>query len=145
MDAIIAVQLAEKHATKIKDALKPKLAAMITDEFLIEGFWMDRITPTAWFATERELVGLVYLIMYNYSNDKIEMKKEKELAELPDDQNPVYIFSLTSTELLLQISDGEIDAVDYARAEISNRGIGKNGVWVGFREAKRQWGEVVKK
>ncbi len=143
MDAITAVQQAAKQAAKIKDAFSPELSAMITDDFLTQEFWMDRISPTTWFTSERELTGLVYMIMYNYANDKIEMKTEKEIAELPDDLNPNYIFSLTATVLLVQIAKGEIDAVDFARKELANRGLGRHGLWVGFREAKKQW-EVVK-
>lgn len=67
------------------------------------------------------------------------MKKEKTKTELPDDLNPDYMFSITSSELLLQIATGKIDAVDYAKKELANRGTGKAGVWVGFKEAEKQW------
>ena len=67
------------------------------------------------------------------------MKKEKTRTELPDDHNPDYMFSITASELLIQIATGEIDAVDYAKKELANRGTGKAGVWVGFKEAARQW------
>lgn len=67
------------------------------------------------------------------------MKKQKTNSELPDDLNPEYMFSITPSELLIQIAIGKIDAIDYARKELAARGTGKNGVWVGFKEAERQW------
>jgi hypothetical protein len=56
-----------------------------------------------------------------------------------DEQNPDYIFSLTTTLLLLRIARGELNANDYVRKELVNRGIGRHGLWVGFPEAARQW------
>lgn len=66
MDAIEAVQQAVKHATKIKGALKTELAARITEDFLTEDFWMDRIKPESWFMSEMHLVGFVYSIIINH-------------------------------------------------------------------------------
>ena len=137
-DAMMAIHEATAHAKKIKDAMRPDLAEHITDEFFDIGFWMDRIAPTAWFTSERELVGFVFLVMYKHVNKVNDMKTEK-VAELPDDLNPKFIFCNTATELLLQIATGKIDAVDYARKELAARGTGKNGEWVGFKEAERQW------
>ena len=142
MDAILAIHEAVVHAEKIKETMRPDLAELITDEFFDISFWMDRISPTAWFSSERELVGFVYLVMYKYVNKNKEMKTEK-VEELSDDLNPKFMFSNTATELLVEIAIGKIDAIDYAKAELSARGIGKAGVWVGFREAKKQW-EVLK-
>ena len=137
-----AIHEAVEHAKKIKETMRPDLAEKITDEFFDIGYWMDRISPTAWFSSERELVGFVYQVMYKHVNKK-DMKTEK-LAELPDDLNPKFIFCNTATELLLEIAKEKLDAIDHAKAELAARGIGKAGVWVGFREAKKQW-EVVKK
>ena len=74
------------------------------------------------------------------------VRKDGKLAEvfvptkeLSDDLNPEYMFNMTATEILLQIAKGKIDAVDYAKKQLSNRGIGKSGVWVGFSEAAKQW------
>ena len=139
MDAIVAINEAVVHAKKIRDAMRQDLAEHISDEFYDIGFWMDYIAPTAWFTSERELVGFVYLVMQKHANKINDVKTEKEIAELPDDQNPVYMFSITPTELLVQIATRKIDTVDYARAELANRGIGKNGVWVGFKESAKQW------
>ena len=67
------------------------------------------------------------------------MKTEKEINELSDDLNPKYMFNMTATTILVDIASGKINAVDYARTQLANRGIGKNGVWVGFAEAAKQW------
>jgi len=65
MDAIIAITEAAKHAGRIKSTLKTELAALISDEFQTDTFWMDRISPTAWFSSERELIGFVFNILMN--------------------------------------------------------------------------------
>ena len=136
-----AVHEATTHAKNIKDTMRPDLAEKITDEFFDIGYWMDCISPTAWFSSERELVGFVFNVMYKHVN-KNDMKTEK-VAELPDDLNPQFMFSITASELLLQIATGKIDTMDFARRELAARGTGKSGSWVGFKEAERQW-EVVK-
>ena len=69
MDAFEAVQQAVKHSARIKAALKPELAVRITDDFLTEDFWMDRIRPESWFMSEMHLVGFVYSIIINHIND----------------------------------------------------------------------------
>ena len=139
MDAIAAIHEAVVHAKKIKESMRPDLAEKITDEVFDIGYWMKHIAPIAWFQSERELVGFVFLIIHKHVNENIEMKTEKEIAELPDDLNPKFIFSNTATELLLEIAKEKLDAIDYAKAELAARGIGKAGVWIGFREAKKQW------
>ncbi len=58
---------------------------------------------------------------------------------MKDDDNPQFIFSLTNTELLLQIANNKLDAVYLAKKELINRGIGKSGTWSGFAEAAKQW------
>lgn len=58
---------------------------------------------------------------------------------LKDDENPIFIFSMTSTKLLAAISKGDINALNLARQELINRGIGTGGHWVGFKQAKIEW------
>lgn len=67
MDAIEAVQKAVKHSAKIRAALKQEMSGMITEDFLTEDFWMDRITPETFFVSEKHLIGFVYSIIYNYA------------------------------------------------------------------------------
>lgn len=69
----------------------------------------------------------------------MKMKTKNQEEAVSDDLNPQFIFSMTATELLLKIASGKIDAIDFARKELSNRGIGKSGVWIGFSEAAKQW------
>lgn len=59
--------------------------------------------------------------------------------ELEDDNNPLYVFSSTHTELLLAIATGKIDAKELAREEMANRGLDDNGKWIGFSDAKEGW------
>ncbi|MBA4387656.1 MAG: hypothetical protein C0404_06720 [Verrucomicrobia bacterium] len=54
---------------------------------------------------------------------------------LPDHENPDYLFSTTSTVLLLAIAAGQIDPVALARRELANRGVDRSGAWVGFPAA----------
>ena len=139
MDSLAAIQEAVKHTQKIKETMRPDLAERITDKVLDISFWMKHIAPIAWFQSERELVGFVFLIIHKHVHENIVMKTEKEIAELPDDLNPKYMFNMTATTILVDIASGKIDAVDYARTQLANRGIGKSGVWVGFAEAAKQW------
>lgn len=50
-----------------------------------------------------------------------------------EDNNPEYIFSLTSNELLGAIVRGEIDPVMFAKKTLANRGFDENGKWIGFK------------
>jgi len=49
-----------------------------------------------------------------------------------DDLNPIYLFRLTATDLLVAIIKKQIDPVELARKELQNRGLDENGKWVGF-------------
>lgn len=74
--------------------------------------------------------------------DKKESKiKEKfdprYYANRKDDDNPSFIFSLTSNQLLSEAIKGDFDLVYLVRRELANRGLDSNGRWVGFNEAKR--------
>lgn len=51
-----------------------------------------------------------------------------------EENNPEYIFSLTSNELLGAIVRGELNPVDLAKMTLANRGYDKNGNWVGFKK-----------
>ncbi len=58
-------------------------------------------------------------------------------ANRKDDDNPSFIFSLTSNQLLSEAIKGDFDLVYLVRRELANRGLDSNGRWVGFNEAKR--------
>lgn len=44
------------------------------------------------------------------------------LGLIPDDQNPIFLFSQTEKELLMDVVNGKIDAVQFAKIELRNRG-----------------------
>jgi hypothetical protein len=59
-----------------------------------------------------------------------------ELTNGSDDTNPEYTFATTDTCLLLAIADGLIDPVHLARAQLVNRGLDADGMWVGVPRAR---------
>ena len=66
---------------------------------------------------------------------------ETQLADpsISDSQNPVFIFSMTSTDLLLAAAAGLIDLNQLAREQLANRGLNAEGKWVGFDRAAEIW------
>jgi hypothetical protein len=58
-------------------------------------------------------------------------------ANRKDDDNPSFIFSLTSSKLLAEAIEGDFDLIYLVRRELANRGQDSTGKWVGFEEAKR--------
>jgi hypothetical protein len=54
-----------------------------------------------------------------------------------DDENPTYIFSMTSNQVLVDALKGDFDLVYLVRMELANRGLDRNGKWVGFKEAAK--------
>lgn len=50
-----------------------------------------------------------------------------------DDLNPRYLFQGIATDLLVAIVKKQIDPVELANKELANRGLNKNGEWVGFK------------
>lgn len=61
-----------------------------------------------------------------------------------DDQNPIFIFSLTNSALLLQIVNGELDAKELARYELMSRGLSAtNGSFIGFAKAEESFNSTL--
>lgn len=57
------------------------------------------------------------------------------LGLIPDDMNPIFLFSQTEKELLLDLVNGKIDAVQFAKIELRNRGFDiETGRWIGWRK-----------
>lgn len=54
---------------------------------------------------------------------------------LSDERNPIFILSSTHSDLLADVVSGKIDLVALAKRELANRGLNKNGEWVGFKNA----------
>jgi len=51
----------------------------------------------------------------------------------------VGVFQTMKNEALIDLVEGRFDAVGIAKALLVSRGIGRNGKWVGFKEAARNW------
>jgi hypothetical protein len=65
--------------------------------------------------------------------------KEQELKKFDgreDDLDPRYIFSMTSTQLLVEALKGEFDLRYLTSRQLANRGLDMEGKWVGFDKAK---------
>ena len=55
------------------------------------------------------------------------------LSLIPDAENPIFLYNMTHTDLLLGIINGKIDAVEMARHEMRARGLDlKTGRWIGW-------------
>ena len=67
---------------------------------------------------------------------KANHRNSKKFAKRSDDLNPKYIFSLTGTQLLVEALKNEFSIEYYIRKELANRGLDRNGEWVGFPIAK---------
>jgi hypothetical protein len=56
------------------------------------------------------------------------------LGLIPDEENPLFLFSQTDKELLLDITNGKIDPIELAKMEMRNRGLDtKTGKWIGWK------------
>ena len=59
------------------------------------------------------------------------------LGLIPDDENPIFLFSNIKKEILMDIANGILDPVQLAKMELRNRGWDtKTGKWVGWRMAE---------
>ncbi len=61
------------------------------------------------------------------------------LKEVKDELNPNLMFQTMGTELLLKIALGKLDAQQYAKKEMANRGLDKKGKSVSFKDAETIW------
>lgn len=72
------------------------------------------------------------------SEEKSKAKFNPSLyANRKDDENPTYIFSGTSTKVLVEALEGDFDIIYLVRKELANRGQDSKGKWVGFDEAAK--------
>lgn len=78
-------------------------------------------------------------------NEALKQTSRKDVIdESSDDKNPSFMWSRTNNILLLSILNGKFDPLEYAKREMVNRGIGKNGEFIGFEEAGKLWKPKVK-
>lgn len=64
-----------------------------------------------------------------------EWDKAATAGTISDTENPLFLFSTIDVNLLLKVASGEICATFLAQRELANRGVDKNGKWVGFDKA----------
>lgn len=57
----------------------------------------------------------------------------QEQTNLPDALNAEFLYSCTSTKLLVDIAQGKINAKHLAFTELKKRGLDADGKWVGFK------------
>ena len=58
-----------------------------------------------------------------------------QISETSDHLNPRFIHQGTSTDLLVKIAQGELNALSLVKKELANRGVDNSGRWVGFERA----------
>ena len=53
---------------------------------------------------------------------------------VPDEENPIFLFTQTHKDILLAIVNGKLDALKMAKRELRNRGLDlKTGKWIGWK------------
>lgn len=58
-------------------------------------------------------------------------------GSLPNDENPLLLFSETSTNLLVRLLDKDVNLVTLIRLSLLERGVNEKGKWIGFEKAKQ--------
>ena len=67
------------------------------------------------------------------------MKKTTETTNLPDEENPEFMFQTIHGDLVYKIASGNLNAQRLAKLEMISRGTGRNGKHVGFEKAEKEW------
>jgi len=65
-------------------------------------------------------------------------RKAAEEGTIPDNENPLFIFSTTSNKLLVMGLNQEFNFTEMAKHELAARGLNSKGEWVGFNKQKRE-------
>ncbi|MCI0560518.1 MAG: hypothetical protein MN733_18685 [Nitrososphaera sp.] len=50
------------------------------------------------------------------------------------------IFQGINTDVLVELASGKVDLMELVRLELAQRGLGKDGKWIGFPQARQVWG-----
>lgn len=56
-------------------------------------------------------------------------------GSLPEEENPLFLFSKTSTNLLAKLLTKEFNIQALVRMQLRERGVDDKGRWVGFKSA----------
>ena len=62
-----------------------------------------------------------------------ELEYNSLAGRMPDNENPIFIFTLTDKKNLLAILNDELDIKELVKYELKNRGMNENGNFVGFK------------
>jgi hypothetical protein len=89
----------------------------------------EEIPPDVWLKMVGKLTPT--------GEEKLRKLKKQGLAGRPDSLNPELIFNMTETQLLVEALRGDFDIVHALKKELANRGVDKNGLWVGFKQATK--------
>ena len=71
------------------------------------------------------------------TKDYNEYKAAAALDLIPENENPLFLFNSTSKDILLDLINSKIDAIELARIELSNRGLDATGKFIGWNKSAR--------
>ena len=74
----------------------------------------------------------------NYRMDSRGIPQPTE-GNVPDELNPNYMFQVIRVELLAKIACGDLDPVVLVLRELRNRGLNREGRWVGYDTENKFW------
>jgi hypothetical protein len=70
-----------------------------------------------------------------------QINKYKQAAKegnLPSEENPLLLFSTTSTNLLVKLLGKDFNLATLVRMQLRERGVNDKGQWIGFEKAMQQ-------
>ena len=62
-------------------------------------------------------------------------------GSLPDEENPLFLFSTTSTNLLARVLAKEFNVHTLIRMQLRDRGVNDKGQWIGFNSSTKTKGK----
>lgn len=65
-------------------------------------------------------------------------KQAAKDGSLSREENPLFLFSTTSTNLLVKLLSKEINLTTLIRMQLRERGVNDKGQWIGFEKAMQQ-------
>lgn len=77
-----------------------------------------------------------------------QINKYKQAAKdgsLPNEENPLLLFSTTSTNLLVRLLSKDFNLATLVRMQLRERGVNDKGQWIGFEKAMQQMPGATKK
>ncbi len=65
-------------------------------------------------------------------------KQATKDGSLSNEENPLFLFSTTSTNLLVKLLGKEFNLATLVRMQLRQRGVNDKGQWIGFEKAMQQ-------